>query len=190
MRTNATTNIAILSLIIALAIICRCVVPTRMGDGGGHSVERHTDTVIICKTIYDTVVVTKPEYIERVVSDTVYIDASGGGQVSLPVVRKHYRGEALYDIWVSGIEPLRLDSVKIYREGEMTERISYVDRVEYREVREPLFSLYVSGGFYSIYGDFVPNVGISAMIGRKWLISADLGVGVDVFGIGINYKIF
>ena len=89
MRTNATTNIALLSLIIALAIICRCVVPTRMDAEGGHSVERHTDTVVICKTIYDTVVVTKPEYIERVVSDTVYIDASGGGQVSLPVVRKH-----------------------------------------------------------------------------------------------------
>ena len=110
--------------------------------------------------------------------------------MSLPVVRKHYNSAALYDIWVSGIEPLRLDSVRIYREGEMTERISYVDRVEYREFREPLFSLYVSGGFYSIYGDFVPNVGISAMIGRKWLISADLGVGVDIFGIGINYKIF
>ena len=58
MRTNATTNIAILSLIIALAIICRCVVPTRMGDGVGHSVERHTDTLIICKTIkrfYNTI---------------------------------------------------------------------------------------------------------------------------------------
>lgn len=96
----------------------------------------------------------------------------------------------LYDIWISGVEPLNLDSTRVYQKTKYKTETIYKDKIVYQEKKPPLLSFYVGGGFYSFSDTFIPKVGISTKIGEKWLISANLGFNKDIYDISINYKIF
>lgn len=148
------------------------------------------DTVFITKVIHDTVKVTdvREVYVDRIVKDTVYIDVEDGGTISLPVVQKHYQDTALYDLWISGVEPLKMDSMSIYTKTVISNNTIYKDKVVYKESKGG--TIYVGGGFYSFSDTFIPNIGISVPIGQKWLISANCGFNGKMYDINVKYKLF
>lgn len=96
----------------------------------------------------------------------------------------------LYDIWISGVEPLNLDSTMIYQKKEVSLQTIYKDKIVYKDKEIRKFELYLGGGFYSFSDTFIPKAGVSTKIGEKWLISANLGFNKDIYDISINYKIF
>lgn len=152
------------------------------------SLQPTIDTVFVVKTdtvrFYDTI------YKEKKITDTLYIQTDGDSVISLPVVQKHYSKENCYDIWISGVEPLKMDSTAIYPKTEIL--IQYKDNIVYQEQECKIdkFELYVSAGFYSHYDTFIPKMGISTKIGEKWLISANIGLNKNIYDISLNYKIF
>lgn len=150
------------------------------------------DTCIVEKTIYihDTIFKDNIIYKEKKVTDTIYVETNGEPIISLPVVQKHFSNTNYYDIWISGVEPLNLDSTRIYQKTEYKTETIYQDRIVYREKESPKFEFYLGGGFYSFSGTFIPKVGISTKVGQRWLISANMGFNKSVYDIGINYKIF
>lgn len=150
------------------------------------------DTCIVEKTIYihDTIFKDKIIYKERKVTDTIYVETHGEPIISLPVVQKHFSNTNYFDIWISGVEPLNLDSTRIYQKTEYKTETIYQDRIVYQEKESPKFEFYLGGGFYSFSGTFIPKAGISTKVGQRWLISANMGFSKSVYDIGINYKIF
>lgn len=148
------------------------------------------DTCFIEKIIYDTIFQDTIIYKEKKVTDTIYVETDGDAVISLPVVQKHFGNTNYYDIWISGVEPLNLDSTRIYQKTEYKTETIYQDRIVYQEKESPKFEFYLGGGFYSFSGTFIPKVGISTKVGQRWLISANMGFSKSVYDIGINYKIF
>lgn len=148
------------------------------------------DTCFVEKIIYDTIFQDTIIYKEKKVTDTIYVNSDNGGLISLPVIQKHYQDIGLYDIWISGVEPLNLDSTRVYQKTQYKTETIYKDKIVYQEKKPPLLSFYLGGGFYSVSDTFIPKVGISTKIGEKWLISANLGFNKDIYDISINYKIF
>ena len=150
------------------------------------------DTCIVEKTIYihDTIFKDKIIYKEKKVTDTIYVETNGEPIISLPVVQKHFSNTNYFDIWISGVEPLNLDSTRIYQKTEYKTETIYQDRIVYQEKESPKFEFYLGGGFYSFSGTFIPKVGISTKVGQRWLISANLGFNKDIYDISVNYKIF
>lgn len=148
------------------------------------------DTCFVEKIIYDTIFQDIIIYKEKKVTDTIYVNSDNGGLISLPVIQKHYQDMGLYDIWISGVEPLNLDSTRIYQKKEVSLQTIYKDKIVYKDKESQKFELYLGGGFYSFSDTFIPKAGISTKIGEKWLISANLGFNKDIYDISINYKIF
>lgn len=148
------------------------------------------DTCFVEKIIYDTIFQDTIIYKEKKVLDTIYVNSDNGGLISLPVIQKHYQDMGLYDIWISGVEPLNLDSTRIYQKKEVSIQTIYKDKIVYKDKEIPKFELYLGSGFYSFSDTFIPKIGISTKIGKKWLISANLGFDKDIYDISINYKIF
>lgn len=140
------------------------------------------DTVVYFVT--DTVVEYRTEYKYRVVKDTIYVD-----RVSDPfllLVQKHFSGVGLYDVWVSGIEPLEVDSVKVYPKTEYR----YITKT--KTIRDDKGTdLFVTFGLSRFKGLYSPNMGICASVNRKWLYGAEIGLyGNDLyFGAKVGFKI-
>jgi hypothetical protein len=150
------------------------------------------DTCIVEKTIYihDTIFKDKIIYKEKKVTDTLYIETHGEPIISLPVVQKHFGNTNYFDIWISGVEPLNLDSTRIYQKTEYKTETIYQDRVVYQDKESPKLELFLGGGFYSFSDVFIPKVGISTKVGQKWFISANIGFNKNTYDISVNYKIF
>lgn len=148
---------------------------------------RYVDTIII---VHDTIRITDTIYKDKIITDTIEIETNGEPIISLPVVQKHFGKENCYDIWISGLEPLKIDSMMIYPKKEVSLQTIYQDKVVYKDKESQKIEFYLGGGFYSISGTFIPKIGISTKIGQKWLISADLGLNKDIYDISVNYKIF
>lgn len=148
------------------------------------------DTCFVEKIIYDTIFQDTIIYKEKKVTDTIYVNSDNGGLISLPVIQKHYQDMGLYDIWISGVEPLNLDSTRVYQKKEVSLQTIYKDKIVYKDKESRKFELYLGGGFYSFSDTFIPKAGISTKIGEKWFISANLGFDKDIYDISINYKIF
>lgn len=148
------------------------------------------DTCFIEKTIYDTIFQDTIIYKEKKVTDTIYVETNGEPIISLPVVQKHFSNTNYFDIWISGVEPLNLDSTRIYQKTEYKTETIYQDRIVYQEKESPKLELYLGGGFYSFSDVFIPKIGISTKVGQKWFISANLGFNKDIYDISVNYKIF
>jgi hypothetical protein len=144
------------------------------------------DTVFVSKIdtvrFYDTI------YKEKKVTRTVYVETNGDSVISLPVVQKHYSKDNSYDIWISGVEPLKMDSTIVYPKTETL--IKYKENIVYREKERQRLEFYFSGGFYSQSNVFIPKIGFSVRIGEKWLISANIGLNKNIYDISLNYKIF
>ncbi|MFR9651392.1 MAG: DUF6808 domain-containing protein [Rikenellaceae bacterium] len=91
-------------------------------------VERYSDSITVVRV--DTLRIIEPpavethplsEVVEVVVVDTIYmVDTIYRERVLyLPRQQRHYADSGVYDLWVSGVEPI-LDSISIYSRHEIT----------------------------------------------------------------------
>lgn len=147
------------------------------------------DTCFVEKIIYDTIFQDTIIYKEKKVTDTIYVNSDNGVLISLPVIQKHYQDIGLYDIWISGVEPLNLDSTRIYQKTQYKTETIYKDKIVYQEKKPPLLLFYAGGGFYSFSDVFIPKIGVSTSIRGKWLISADMAFNKNIYSIDVKYKI-
>ncbi len=148
-------------------------------------VETHKETSV--EVIRDTVFISRLIPTTVTVVDSVFvIDSSqlNKVEIKLPLVQKQF-SDSLFNLWISGVEPLALDSICVYPQKEIiTNNITQV-------VSENKFKLYVGGVFCAVGGTFAPNVSISLVTPRKWLISAILGLydKRTLYGVQLQYKI-
>lgn len=145
-----------------------------------------TDTIFITKV--DTIVEYKTRYIQKRTVDTLYMETMGDSLISLPVVQKHYNKESVYDLWVSGVEPLSLDSAKVYTKTEYQTVTNTITNT----IEDNKPHLYVSGGFNAFSGTLRPNVNISLSANKKWLYGLEIGLDKDYntyYGVKVGCKI-
>lgn len=145
---------------------------------------RVTDT--ITKIQVDTLIQYVPKYIVRKTIDTIYLQSSEKGEVSIPIEQRYYREEGVYDAWVSGYLP-SLDSIKTY------------PRVEYRtitnnvtkEIYKSTLDFYPYIGFRRFDDNIGQVIGLSIKMPKKWMYSCEIGVMDDklMYGITVGYKI-
>lgn len=147
-----------------------------------------TDTLIIDVTHYDTVWRDNIAYKWRTVKDTVYVRGVGGDSIKAAVVSKEYAEDSLYKVWVSGVEPLMLDSIEVYH--KTTERtVTVTNTIKEEDNRMRVF---VFGGINAYGGTFRPNVGISLEPTRKLAIGAEIGLDCNdkvYYGVKIGYNL-
>lgn len=153
---------------------------------GGEPVVRYiyeTDTIV------ESHIDTLTEYYPEPYADTVveYVEVSG--DTVLSVHQKHYHSDSTYDVWVSGIEPLSLDSINVFNKTEFVTVTNTITNT----ILDERWRMYGFGGFSNVCERFVPEVGVSISSPRKWLISAKIGYDTKLgttYGINIGYKIF
>lgn len=147
-----------------------------------------TDTLVMDVTHYDTVWRDNIAYKCRTVKDTVYVSGVEGDSIKAAVVSKEYAEDSLYKVWVSGVEPLMLDSIEVYR--KTTERtVTVTNTIKDEDNRLKVF---VFGGLNAFYGTLRPNVGISLEPTRKFAIGAEIGLDSNdkvYYGVKIGYNI-
>ena len=147
-----------------------------------------TDTLIIDVTHYDTIWRDNIAYKWRTVKDTVYVRGVQGDSIKAEVVSKEYAEDSLYKVWVSGVEPLALDSIEVYRKtNERTVTVTNTIREEDNRMR-----VFVFGGINAFGGTFRPSVGISLEPTRKLAIGAEIGLDCRdriYYGVKIGYNI-
>lgn len=136
------------------------------------------DTVFMYKT--DTIIEYKTRYVEKRTVDTVFVEVNNT-ILPLPIVQKYFHKKNVYDLWVSGVEPLSLDSLIVYKQ---TEYATITKIEESRGVK-----LYAGGGLFSFRETITPYVGVSSSFEEKWLISANFGLN-GCFGVDVKFKIF
>lgn len=181
---------------IALAVIfaiVMCALSYTMGKysakgGGGEKTIIATDTLYMDVTRYDTIYRESTAYRLRTVRDTVYVSGVKGDSIAAEVVSKEYAEDSLYRLWVSGVEPLTLDSIEVYRKTtERTVTVTNTIREEDKRMR-----LFVFGGLNAFYGTLRPNVGISLEPTRKLAIGAEIGLDCNdkvYYGVKVGYNI-
>ena len=153
---------------------------------GGEPVVRYiyeTDTIV------ESHIDTLTEYYPEPYADTVveYVEVSG--DTVLSVHQKHYHSDSTYDVWVSGIEPLSLDSINVCNKTEFVTVTNTITNT----ILDERWRVYGFGGFSHVCERFVPEVGVSISSPQKWLISAKIGYDTKLgttYGINIGYKIF
>lgn len=130
--------------------------------------ERHTDTLVVVK--HDTTVVTKVK-IEKEPADTVYITIRD--TITIPIVRQEYTFSEpdIFDFRVKGFEVEFLDA-KVYPKT-VYETIYEQNTTTVTKYKS---SLFVFGGFSSIFEDFSPKVGFGLSLKGKWLIQGDISL--------------
>lgn len=146
------------------------------------------DTLVMDVTHYDTVWRDNIAYKWRTVRDTVYVRGVGGDSIKAVVVSKEYAEDSLYKVWVSGVEPLALDSIEVY--SKTTERTVTVTNTV-REYDNKM-RVFVFGGINAYGGTFRPSVGISLEPTRKLAIGAEMGLDSRdriYYGVKIGYNI-
>ena len=147
-----------------------------------------TDTLVMDVTHYDTVWRDNIEYKWRTAKDTVYVRGVGGDSIKAAVVSKEYAEDSLYKVWVSGVEPLALDSIEVY--SKTTERtVTVTNTIREEDSRMRVF---VFGGINAFGGTLRPNVGISLEPTRKLAIGAEMGLDCNdkvYYGVKIGYNL-
>ena len=147
-----------------------------------------TDTLYMDVTHYDTIYRDNVAYKWRTVKDTVYVRGVQGDSIKAEVVSKEYAEDSLYRLWVSGVEPLTLDSIEVYR--KTTERtITVTNAVREDDNRMRVF---VFGGLNAFYGTFRPNLGISLEPTKKLAVGAEIGLDCNdkvYYGVKVGYNI-
>ena len=179
---------------IAMAVIAAlviCVVAYTVGEHSGCKEGKTvlvTDTLVMDVTHYDTVWRDNIAYKWRTVKDTVYVSGVGGDSIKAAVVSKEYAEDSLYKVWVSGVEPLALDSIEVYRKTiERTVTVTNTIREEDNRMR-----VFVFGGINAYGGTFRPSVGISLEPTRKFAVGAEIGLDCNdkvYYGVKIGYNI-
>lgn len=168
---NVLCEVAIVALVLSFFIKPKTEFVTKIVEG-------KPDTVVVVK--HDTITRYKPRYIEKIITDTLYIT-----DTILVREQKHYFEKDFYDIWISGYEP-KLDSFRLY------------PKIEYRTVTNTItktvekqgWTLYAGGGIDSFSGVLAPKVSVSLATPRKSLITANLGYyGGLYYGFTIQKEI-
>ena len=179
---------------IAMAVIAAlvmCVVAYTVGKHNGCKEAKTvlvTDTLVMDVTHYDTIWRDNIAYKWRTVKDTVYVRGVGGDSIKAAVVSKEYAEDSLYKVWVSGVEPLTLDSIEVYsKTTERTVTVTNTIREEDNRMR-----VFVFGGINAYGGTLRPSVGISLEPTRKLAIGAEMGLDCRdriYYGVKIGYNI-
>lgn len=146
-------------------------------------IERKIDTIIK----YDTIVEYTVKYKDRKVTDTVYIETENKPFLALPVVSKHFAKENLYDLWISGVEPLKMDSLKLYPQSKQ-ETIVITNNTL---LKPKTNSLFANVGIISFNGILSPRAGISIKTKKERLYGLEIGSydGKMFYGVNIGIKI-
>lgn len=166
----------ILYIVTIIVLILLLVEPTAKSDRVDGVSDSKVDTLSFINTIVirDTIIDTLVIYKDKIVKDTVRIsDANLGFDVYLPIVQQHYSEKGRYDLWISGVEPLNLDRIDIYKEVEYKTITNTVTKTQY--VYPKNNELYLGGGFYSFLDTFTPVVNVSLKTKKDALISLNLG---------------
>lgn len=145
-------------------------------ESNGSSIKR--DTVVVFKT--DTIVEYVVKYKEKKTTDTVWVEKEGVS-IALPVVQKFYQNKGVYSLWISGVEPLSVDSINWYKQKEYVHITNLVEANKYE--------LYAGGGLFSFRETLTPYVSISLSTPKKLLISANFGSN-GYIGVSVKYKLF
>lgn len=168
----------ILYIVTIFVLILLLVEPTAKSDRVDGVSDSKVDTLsFISDTTKNSVIDTLSQkgdsvqikYITKVVKDTVYIRDS----IYLPIVQKHFSEKGRYDLWISGVEPLNLDRIDIYKEVEYNTVTNTVTKTQYVYPKNNEF--YLGGGFYSFLDTFTPVVNVSLKTKKDALISLNLG---------------
>ena len=174
-----------------IAALVMCVVAYTVGKHSGCKEGKNVlvaDTLVMDVTHYDTVWRDNIAYKWRTVKDTVYVRGVGGDSIKAAVVSKEYAEDSLYKVWVSGVEPLALDSIAVYRKTtERTVTVTNTIREEDNRMR-----VFVFGGINAYGGTFRPSVGISLEPTRKLAIGAEMGLDCNdkvYYGVKIGYNL-
>ena len=171
-----------LTIVLLLLIICyQC-----SSRNSCETIFKHTiDTFIVEKI--DTFLYPDPVYLTKHTIDTLYLDnVAKDSTIALPIVQKHF-GDTMYDAWISGIEPLGLDSLKLYNRTT----IQYIKDNSTTQVIPKRTEIYVFGGLNSIDGNLIPKIGISITTKNDWLISPEIGLHGNnaYYGVSVGKKI-
>lgn len=167
---------------LSLLVVIKCgLAKEQTNDAHATNIDS-VDTVVCYKT--DTVFEYKIKYKEIRVKDTIYLDKEK--EPFLLLVQKQFSSFGKYDIWVSGIEPLSVDSVRVYQKTEY----SYITQTN-TVYDNKGFDIFLVGGFSRFDGLYSPNIGVYTSANRKWLYGAEIGVIGDSWygGVKIGFKI-
>lgn len=142
-----------------------------------------SDTVYSVK--YDTVKIDRPVVKWKKVLDTIYIENSPTGSVSLPITQVYYDNEQ-YKAWVSGYEP-NLDSIYVFSK---TEYVTVTNTVT-KEIYPKTTDLYVNVGAMYVNGYFAPKVSGTLKLRNNFTITGGIGWydKSPMYEIGAGFKI-
>ena len=161
-----------IALTIVLAVSLLVVIKCCTIEEDTYQDEHATNIDVADTTVYlvtDTFTEYKIEYIDRVVKDTIYIDNTKDNLLLL--VQKHFSNVGMYDVWVSGVEPLGIDSIKVYPKTEYR-YITQTNTIRSNKGTD----IYGVVGFNRFDGMYSSNIGIYASTNRKFLYGAEIGL--------------
>jgi hypothetical protein len=183
MFSEKVKNIVILILTL-IVLVCMCLLSTNRSEKVGE-VEIHTiDTIFVS----DTITMYQTKYVETKVKDTIYLPLDNEdvnrGELALEVVSKHYSKKDTFDIWLSGVEPLSLDSVKIYPKTQKIIHYETKERLVYKDEA----NIFVGGGLLALQDTYLPYVGISLATKKKTLYTLNFSKTKQDYYIGLDVK--
>ena len=181
-KENIIKLLKILLFILVIWIIgylCGCIFNKRNTEIIPHI----TDTISFTK--YDTITQTDIKYVDIINVDTVEVVKKETDTVYLPIIQKHYN-DSLWNIWISGVEPLNLDSVNFI----IPEKTITINNV--KKVIDKSPHIYGGIGLNRFCGDFASMLIVSSQFNNRWLIGANIGVMNNkiTYGLNVQIKIF
>lgn len=172
----------ILYIITIFVLILLLIKPTAKSDKGVEfdnsnidtlSFNSDTNKVKVLDTLSQDSKKEKIVYKEKIVKDTIYIrDTVTGYDLYLPIIQKHFSEPNKYDLWISGVEPLNVDRIDIYKQIEYNTITNTITR---EVVAPPKNEFYLGGGFCSVLNTFTPVVNATLKTKKNALISLNYG---------------
>lgn len=162
--------------VVAAAALALAFLASQMRRETVRIVEK-TVTDTLTMVVHDTVVRTVPVEVEveRRIVDTVWVEVPGRTvPLALSVMQKRFSEAGLYDAWVSGVEPLKLDSIRVYNKVITNTVTNTVTRTE---IKSP-YRIYADIGMGVWPSMRVPPItlGVRFEFPRTFSIGADMTV--------------
>ena len=169
-------------LALSLLVVIKCgLAKEQTNDAHATNVDS-VDTMVLQRI--DTIVEYKIAYKEKIVKDTIYLDKEK--EPFLLLVQKQFSSFGKYDIWVSGVEPLSVDSVHVYPKTEYR----YITKTKTIYDNKGV-DVFLMGGFNRFNGLYSPKVSVCTSVNRKWLYEAEIGLIDNKWYVGakLGFKI-
>lgn len=173
----------VLTIVLALSllVVIQCGHTKRNINEDAHATDIDwVDTVVLQRI--DTIVEYKIAYKENIVKDTIYLDEEK--EPFLLLVQKQFSSFGKYDIWVSGVEPLTVDSAHVYPRTEY--RYITQTKIIHDNQGTDLFGVF---GFSRFSGIYSSNMGVYALTNRKWLYGAEIGLIDNKWYVGAKFGV-